>query len=251
MSIIKKVLANVAQTLTDAEKAQARANIGAGNGSFQNIVFTLNRGPFNNPTSATCDTSYSDIATRWSFNGQLPIARLNWSGSGNQAIYASSFETDQASAEIRFVFVMYGGLLLELVYKSDETIVVKPDYYRIHRNYEEYRVLQNSQGSFSRNFNWTTLRTVLQFISDGNLMSRFEYPHILLQYNSDAEPTRIDYLFKLEFVKEIIDTDNGSPVGYQFSCIHRANYGTGSEDSVMVTYTIWSDNTDGINTYPL
>lgn len=240
-----------AQTLTDTQKTQARSNIGAGDASFQRIVFTLNKSPFVNPTSATCDTAYSDIITRWQNNNELPVANLSWSGSGNQSIYASSFEFDQASAEVRFVFVMYGGLLLELVYRSNNTIVIRPDYYRIHRNYEEYRVQQNNQGSFSRNFNWTELRATLQFITDGNIISRFEYPHILLEYNRVAEPTRVDYLFKLEFAKEIIDTGTGAPIGYQFSCVHRANYGTGSESSVMVTYTIWSDNTDGINAYTL
>ena len=251
MSIIKKVLANVVQALTDAEKTQARQNIGAGTASFQTIVFTLNTSPFSNPTSATCDTSYSDIVTRWGFQNELPVTRLSWSGSGNQRIYASSFETDQASAEIRFMFVMNGGFQLQLTYKSNGTIVVNPQYYRFHKNYEEYRVLQDSRGSFSRNFSWSDLRETLRHITEGWMISRFEYPHILLQYNTVAEPTRTDYLFKMEFVKEMVDANDSNLIGYQFSCTHRANYGTGSESSVMVTYTIWSNNTDGINTYTI
>lgn len=253
MEVIKKVLANVAQSLTDDEKRQARQNIGAGTGeaAFQNIVFTLNASPFNNPTSATCDKSYSDIANRWGFRSELPIARLSWSGSGNQSIYASSFEVDVASAEIRFVFAMYGGLLLELRYESDGTITVLPAYYKFHKNYEEYRVIQNSQGEFSRNFTWAALNETLNWLYMPDKMSRFEYPYILLVYNHYAEPTRADIIFKLDFAKAIMDTSTNDIKGYQFSCIHRANYGTSSEQSVLVTYTIWKDNTDGINAYPL
>lgn len=253
MGLIKKVLANVAQSLTDDEKRQARQNIGAGTGEadFQNIVFTLNTSPFANPTSATCDTTYSDIATRWGFRNELPIAKITWSGSGNTSIYASSFEVDVSSAQIRFLFAMYGGLLLELRYKSDGTILVLPGYYRVHKNYEEYRVVQNSQGGFSRNFTWAALSDTLLLINLLDDMSRLEYPHILLVYNHDAEPTRADTVFKLDFAKEILDTSTNTVKGYQFSCIHRANYGTGSENSVMVTYTLWNNDTDGINEYIL
>ncbi len=253
MGVIKKVLANVSQSLSDDEKRQARQNIGAGTGeaAFQNIVFTLNTSPFNNPTSATCDTTYSDIATRWGFRNELPIAKLAWSGSGNHVIHASSFEVAQASAEIRFVFSMYGGLLLELIYKSNGTITVLPAYYRFHKNYEEYRVVQNSQGRFTRNFDWTALNNNLFWSDNLDMMSRFEYPHILLQYSHEAEPTRTDYLFKLDFTKSILDTATNNVKGHQFSCMHRSNYGTSNEKSVLVTYTIWKDNTDGINEYIL
>lgn len=253
MGLIKKVLANVAQSLTDDEKRQARQNIGAGTGEavFQNIVFTLNTYPFNNPTSATCDTTYSDIATRWGSRNELPIAKLVWSGSGGQSICATRFEADVASAEIRFEFSMYGGLLLELRYKSDGTITVAPAYYRYRKNYEDYRVVQNSQGGFSKNFNWAALNDTLYWLYQPNMMPKFEYPHILLVYNHDAEPTRVDTVFKLNFAKAISDTSTNTVKGYQFSCTHRANYGTSSESSMMVTYTLWNDNTDVINEYIL
>jgi hypothetical protein len=252
MGVIKKVLANVAQSLTDDEKCQARQNIGAGTGDagIQKIQFTLNTSPYSNPTSVTCDIPYSDIATRWGFNNVLPVAYLSWAGSGNDRIWCTRFDTDVASAELRFTFCTSDGITVLITYKSNGTLTVSVSYLRVHRNYEEYMILQASDGTFSRNFSFSDLNAVLNNRYRKTIMNSLEFPHILLSYNADANPGKEDELVKLDFVKAIRNSNNTTK-GYQFSCIHRAEFGTGNEANRLVTYTIFSDNTDAVNIYDL
>ena len=252
MGLIKKVLANVAQSLTEDEKRQARQNIGAGTGDagVKKVMFTLNTGPFGNPTSVTCDTSYEDIATRWGFNNVLPVAFLTWPGSGDDYRWSTRFDTHVASAELRFTFYMYEGIVVLITYKSNGTLGVRVNYSRVHTNYEEYMILQASDGTFSRNFGYTDLDNVLNNLYMKTTMNRLEFPHILLSYNADANPGKEDALVKLDFVKAIRNSSNTTK-GYQFSCIHRAEFGTSNEANRLVTYTIFSDNTDAINRYDL
>ena len=252
MGLIKKVLANVAQSLTDDEKRQARQNIGAGTGDagIQKIMFTLNTGPFAHPTSVTCNTSYSDIATRWGFNSVLPVAYLYWPGSGNDLTWSTRFDSDVASAELRFTFYISGGPTILITYKSNGTLTVSVSYLRVHRNYEEYMITQAADGTFSRNFSYTDLNNVLSNRYDRTTMNLLEFPHILMSYRQEANPGKEDELVKLDFVKAIRNSSNTTK-GYQFSCIHRAEFGKSDEVTRLVTYTIFSDNTDAINTYDL
>jgi hypothetical protein len=252
MGLIKKVLANVAQSLTDNEKRQARQNIGAGTGDadIQKIQFMLNASPLSNPTSVTCDTSYSDIVTRWGFNNALPVACLSWAGSANNYTWCTRFDTNATSGELQFTFYTSYGITVLITYKSNETLTVSVSYLRVHRNYEEYMVLQASNGTFSRNFSFSDLNAVLSYEYNKTTMNRLEFPHILLTYHPDANPGKEDELVKLDFVKSIRNSSNVTK-GFQFSCIHRAEFGTANEANRLVTYTIFSDNTDAINTYDL